>query len=168
MSASDRGRRESQLEREREREPGRRVEAQSRRTRDEKGSITVWMAASGFIMIVLVGMAVDLGGKVHTQQQARNVAAQAARSGAQEVQSASTVRGGVPRAAIGAAKAAARSYLAQAGVQGTVSVSGGDTVVVEVSDTYDSKFLSIINLDTLRVTGEASARLIRTEGGVEQ
>jgi hypothetical protein len=49
-----------------------------------------------------------------------------------------------------------------------VSVRGGDTIVVEVSDTYDSKFHSIINLDTMRVTGEASARLIRTEGGDEQ
>ena len=126
------------------------------------------MAASAFIMIVLVGMAVDLGGKVHTQQQARNIAAQAARTGAQEVQSASTVRGGIPLASIGAAKAAANSYLAQAGVQGTVNVRGGDTIVVEVSDSYDSKFLSIINLDTMRVTGEASARLIRTEGGDEQ
>ena len=119
-------------------------------------------------MIVLVGMAVDLGGKVHAQQQARNVAAQAARTGAQEVQSASTVRGGMPLASIGDAKAAASSYLAQVGVQGTVSVRGGDTIVVEVSDTYDSKFLSIIKLDTMRVTGEASARLIRTEGGGEQ
>jgi len=54
--------------------------------RNERGSISIWMAASSFIMIVLVGLAVDLGGKVHTQQQARNVAAQAARTGAQEVQ----------------------------------------------------------------------------------
>lgn len=136
--------------------------------RDERGSISIWMAASSFIMIVLVGLAVDLSGKVHTQQQARNVAAQAARTGAQEVQSATTVRGGVAQVSISAAKAAASSYLAQAGVNGTVSVLGGDTIVVQVSDTYDSKFLSIINLDTMRVTGEASARMIRTEGGVEQ
>ena len=142
--------------------------SRSRPTRDERGSITIWMAASAFIMIVLVGMAVDLGGKVHTQQQARNIAAQAARTGAQEVHTASTVRGGVPLASIGAAKAAAHSYLAQAGVQGTVTVQGGNAVVVEVSDTYESKFLSIINLDTLRVTGEASARLVRTEGGDDQ
>lgn len=142
--------------------------ARRRRVRDERGSISIWMATASFIMIVLVGMAVDLGGKVHTQQQARNVAAQAARTGAQEVQASTAIRGGTPQASISNAKAAAYSYLAQAGVEGTVTVRGGDTIVVQVSDTYDSKFLSIINLDSMRVTGEASARMIRTEGGVEQ
>jgi len=142
--------------------------ARRRRVRDERGSISIWMATASFIMIVLVGMAVDLGGKVHTQQQARNVAAQAARTGAQEVQASTAIRGGLPQASISNAKAAAYSYLAQAGIEGTVIVRGGDTIVVQVSDTYDSKFLSIINLDSMRVTGEASARMIRTEGGVEQ
>ena len=140
----------------------------NRRMRDERGSISIWMATSSFIMIVVVGMAVDLGGQVHTQQQARNVAAQAARTGAQEVQASTAVRGEVPQASISDAKAAAYSYLAQAGVEGAVSVRGGDTIVVQVSDTYDCAFLSIINLDSMRVTGEASARMIRTEGGIEQ
>lgn len=138
------------------------------RRRDACGSISIWMATASFIMIVVVGMAVDLGGKVHTQQQARNVAAQAARTGAQQVQASTAIRGGLPQASITNAKTAASGYLAQAGVEGTVTVRGGDTIVVQVSDTYDSKFLSIINLDRMRVTGEASARMIRTEGGVEQ
>lgn len=133
----------------------------------ERGSISVWMATSSFVMIVLVGLAVDLGGKVHTQQQARNVAAQAARAGAQEVQ-ASAVRGEAPRVDVTAAKAAATDYLHRSGVSGTVSITGADTIVVQVADTYESKFLSIINLDRMRVTGEASARMVRTEGGLEQ
>ena len=33
--------------------------------RDERGSITVWLALSSFVMIFLVGLAVDLGGQVH-------------------------------------------------------------------------------------------------------
>lgn len=138
------------------------------RSRNERGSISVWLAASSFVMIVLVGLAVDLAGQVHTQQQARNIAAQAARTGAQEIQAGSAVRGGISQVDISAARAAASSYLAYAGVSGTVNVQGGDTLVVQVSDTYDSRFLSIINLDTMRVTGEASARMIRTEGGVEE
>ncbi len=52
------------------------------RTRDERGSITVWFATASLVMTILVGMTVDLGGKVHTQQHARSVAAQAARTGA--------------------------------------------------------------------------------------
>ena len=138
------------------------------RVRGEHGAISVFFATAALVMIILVGMAVDLGGKVHTQQHARSVAAQAARTGAQELQGASAVRGDALRIDITAAKAAAQDYLHAAGVNGTVTVTGGDTLMVTTTDTYDSKFLGIIGLDSMQVTGEASARLIRAEGGIER
>jgi Flp pilus assembly protein TadG len=139
----------------------------TRRSRDERGSISVWFATAALAMIILVGMAVDLGGKVHTQQQARSAAAQAARTGAQEVQGSTAVRGEDLRVDLTAAKTAAMDYLRAAGVEGTVRVVDGDTLIVTTTDTYTSKFLGIIGLDTMQVTGEASARLIRAEGGIE-
>ena len=140
----------------------------TRRSRDERGSISVWFATAALAMIILVGMAVDLGGKVHTQQQARSAAAQAARTGAQEVQGSTAVRGEDLRVDISAAKFAAQKYLRATGVNGTVTVTGGDTLVVRTTDTYNSKFLGIIGLDAMQVTGEGSARLIRAEGGIER
>lgn len=142
--------------------------SRSRHSRDERGSISVWFATASFAMIILVGMAVDLGGKVHTQQQARSAAAQAARTGAQEVQGSTAVRGEDLRVDINAAKAAAQDYLHAAGVEGTARVVNGDTLIVTTTDTYTSKFLGIIGLDSMQVTGEASARLIRAEGGIER
>ena len=142
--------------------------SRSRHSRDERGSISVWFATASFAMIILVGMAVDLGGKVHTQQQARSAAAQAARTGAQEVQGSTAVRGEDLRVDSNAAKAAAQDYLHAAGVEGTVRVVNGDTLIVTTTDTYTSKFLGIIGLDSMQVTGEASARLIRAEGGIER
>jgi Flp pilus assembly protein TadG len=47
-------------------------------------------------MIVLVGLAVDLGGQVHAQQHARAVADQAARTGGQQLDAAVAVRGEGP------------------------------------------------------------------------
>ena len=140
----------------------------TRRSRDERGSISVWFATAALAMIILVGMAVDLGGKVHTQQQARSAAAQAARTGAQEVQGSTAVRGEDLHVDLTAAKTAAMDYLRAAGVEGTVRVLDGDTLIVTTTDTYTSKFLGIIGLDTMQVTGEASARLIRAEGGIER
>lgn len=139
-----------------------------RAARDERGAISVWFATASLVMITLVGMAVDLGGKVHTQQRTRSVAAQAARTGAQEIQGPAAVRGDDLRVDIAAAKSAALDYLRAAGVNGTATVTGGDTLVVTTTDTYSSKFLGIIGLDSMQVTGEASARLIRSEGGIEQ
>ena len=67
-----------------------------------------------------------------------------------------------------AARNAAQDYLSAAGVNGTVSITDGTTITVNVTDTYRPKFLSIIGLGGLPVTGEASARLIRTVAGSEQ
>jgi Flp pilus assembly protein TadG len=137
-------------------------------TRDEDGSITLWMVTATFAMMMLVGLAVDLGGQVHAQQRAHNVAGQAARAGGQEVQAAPAVQGRYLAINAAAARNAAQDYLSTAGVNGTVSVTDGTTITVNVTDTYRPKFLSIIGIGDLSVTGEASARLIRTVAGSEQ
>ena len=61
--------------------------------RQERGSISIWLVTTGFAMIVLVGLAVDLGGQVHAQQHARAVADQAARTGGQQLRRPVAVRG---------------------------------------------------------------------------
>lgn len=137
-------------------------------TRNENGSITLWMVTASFVMMMLVGFAVDLGGQVHAQQRAHNVAGQAARAGGQEVQAAPAVQGRHVAINAAAARNAAQDYLSAAGVNGTVSITDGTTITVNVTDTYRPKFLSIIGLGGLPVTGEASARLIRTVAGSEQ
>ena len=100
--------------------------------RDERGSISVWFAAASFAMVILVGLVVDVGGKVQAQQHAR---------------------------------AAATAYLQAAGVEGTVAVTDATVLTVRTTDTYKTKFLGIIGLDNMAVTGEGSARLIQTQGG---
>ena len=67
-----------------------------------------------------------------------------------------------------AARHAAEDYLAASGVTGTVTVTGGDTITVNVTDNYTPKFLSFIGIGDLTVTSQASARLIRSLGGSEQ
>lgn len=134
--------------------------------REEHGSVSVWMVTASFVMIMLVGLAVDLGGQVHAQQRAHDIAAQAARTGGQQVQAAPAIEGRYLSVDTAAARAAAKQYLATAGVQGTVSISGVDTITVTVTDTYKPVVLRF--LGDLTVTGEASARLVRSLGGTEQ
>ena len=59
----------------------------------ERGSVTVWLALASFVMIVVVGLAVDLTGQVHAQQRARDLAAQAARVGGQQINTPRAIRG---------------------------------------------------------------------------
>ena len=138
-------------------------------SRQERGSVSIWLVTTGFAMIVLVGLAVDLGGQVHAQQHARNLAAQAARTGGQQLQPGPAMRGETATADRARAVAAARTYLAAAAdVTGTVAVTGGDTITVTTTDTYDTTFLGVIGITTLTVTGNAQARITRSVEGVEQ
>ena len=136
--------------------------------RRERGSVSIWLATTGFAMIVLVGLAVDLGGQVHAQQRARDLAAQAARTGGQQLQPGPAMRGETATADTARAVRAARTYLAAADVTGTVKVTGGDTLTVTTTDTYATTFLGIIGITTLTVTGNAQARITRSVEGVEQ
>ena len=135
--------------------------------RDERGSVSVWAAAAAVIMMICVGIAVDLGGQVRAQQHARDVAAQAARVGGQYLDD-SAVQGRYPSVAVAQAKSAAGDYLAAAEVTGTVTVTRATTIDVSVTDTYDPLFLGIIGIGDLTVTGDATARVIRTMGDSEQ
>ncbi|HUM87572.1 MAG TPA: pilus assembly protein TadG-related protein, partial [Actinomycetota bacterium] len=58
------------------------------RRHNERGSISIWVVTATIVMMTLVGLAVDLGGQVHAQQRAHDVAAQAARAGGQQVEAA--------------------------------------------------------------------------------
>lgn len=135
----------------------------TQRRRDDRGSISIWFATASFAMVILVGLVVDVGGKVQTQQHARAVAAQAARAGAQELD-ASSVKGRGLAIDVAAAHAAANAYLQAVGVDGTVTVTEGTVLTVRTTDTYKTKFLGIIGLGNMAVTGEGSARLIQTQG----
>ena len=137
----------------------------SREPRDERGSITVWLTLSSFVMIFLVGLSVDLGGQVHADERAHDLAAQAARAGGEEVEGGAAIEGRDLTIEPAAARAAAQSYLQTAGMSGTVTVTNGNTITVTVRDTYDPQFLGLIGINKLDVTGTATARLIRTLGG---
>jgi len=130
--------------------------------------VSIWLVTSSFVMMMLVGLAVDLGGQVRAKQRAHDVAAQAARAGGQQVQAGAAIPGDALSVDVGAARSAAQGFLAAADASGSVSISGGDTITVRVMDNYEPRFLGLIGIHNLHVTGEASARLVRSLGGTEQ
>ncbi|WP_344099300.1 pilus assembly protein TadG-related protein [Myceligenerans crystallogenes] len=133
----------------------------------ERGSISSWFITGSFVLILGVGIAVDLTGQVHTQVRANNVAAQAARVGGQQLGGGS-ISGGTPQVDAGMAAQAAQAYLAGAGMSGTVGVPGGAVVVVDTRDTYQPKFLSMIGISSMPVSGHGESRSIRVVDGAEQ
>ena len=132
----------------------------------ERGSVTIWMITTALTMVLLVGLAVDLGGQVLAKQHAQVVAFEAARAGGQQLQGAAAVLGQAAVVDPAAAVAAASAYLAGTPeVTGTASVVG-TRVVVDTTTTYRTQFLSIIGIQELTVTGHAEAQTVRAVEGV--
>lgn len=134
---------------------------------DERGSISLWAALAALCMIIIVGIAVDFGGQAVAEQQARSVAFEAARTGGQQVNLDQLVRGQQAQTDPYKAAAAANAYLADAGVVGSVTVNS-DTVTVTITSSYQCSFLSIIGINSLPVTGTASADTLRVYEGTQR
>src|ERR671910_983731 len=107
--------------------------------KQERGSLSLLMVTAAFAMIILAGLAVDLGGQVLTRQHASNVAAQAARAGGQQLQASRAIRGQGVRTDPALAAVAACAYLAASDVVGTVQLRGSTAVIVHTSATYHTK-----------------------------
>ena len=128
----------------------------------------MWLVTTAVIAMILVGIGVDLAGRVVALQHVRDAAAQAARAGGQAVAPGSVMEGDFAAADPAAAVAAAQSYLAAADVPGTATITdGGTQLVVSTEDVYEPKILSLIGIPPIRVTGHGQARLVRVIDGSE-
>ncbi|MFF7145725.1 pilus assembly protein TadG-related protein [Streptomyces sp. SID2888] len=133
-----------------------------RRTRlDDRGGVTVFVAVCVIALIGIIGVAVDGGSKMRATERADYIAGEAARAGGQAIDPADAIRGRAIVVDPQAAAVAAQSYLRSAGATGTVSVSGdGKTLTVTVTGSYDTKFLSVVGIGSLPVTGHGKATLL--------
>lgn len=136
----------------------------STRTGDERGSVSIWLALCSLVMVILLGLAIDLSGQVGALQRDHDLAAQAARTGAQQLQAAPAIQGTGALINPGPATRAAQQYLSAAGVSGTVTVTA-TTLTVTVTDHYPTRFLGLVGISHLPITTTATAHLIRTLGG---
>ena len=125
------------------------------RGRGERGAITVWTAVALISFILIVGIGVDFAGQVKATQEARGVAAEAARAGNQHLGLAD----GRLKPEPDVAKKAAENYVAASRFRGTARVIGNDVVDVEVTGEYTCVFLNVIGITTLPVRAEGTSEL---------
>lgn len=131
--------------------------------RDERGAIAVWMSVAMLAVIVILGIAVDFSGHARATADAQGVAAEAARAGGQYL----AFSDGQLRPDFSASVQAANSYVASSEYTGSTTVQGGQ-LVVQVTGTYQSQFLSIIGINELRVQGSGVAEIASTYAGAER
>ncbi|MGW6564947.1 TadE/TadG family type IV pilus assembly protein [Streptomyces sp. NPDC054975] len=139
--------------------------ARGSRSRD-RGSMSLYFALSTLAILMVMGLLVDGGGALNAANRATSLAQEAARAAGQQLDPAQAIEGTAitidPDAAVGAAQ----DYLADAGVQGNVTVTdGGQTITVAVTDTYNTFFAQFVGKGTITVTGTAKAHLQTQAGG---
>lgn len=121
----------------------------------------MFVAVCVIALIGIIGVAVDGGSKMRAMERADYVAGEAARAGGQAIDPAEAINGTAIVVDPQDAAAAAHAYLRSAGATGTVSVSGdGKTLTVNVTGSYDTKFLSVVGIGSLSVTGQGKATLL--------
>ncbi|HEY3411297.1 MAG TPA: pilus assembly protein [Propionicimonas sp.] len=140
-----------------------------KRSRGERGSVSVWAALIVAAFTLIVGISVDLTGQIAAKQHATDIAAQAARIAGQQLDANAVMDGGTHTSVdIAKARATALAFIARADMHGTVTVTGGTQLEVTVTGTYRPVILTSIGLGPLTVTGTSTARLVRAQNGTER
>lgn len=121
----------------------------------------MFVAMCVITLIGIIGVAVDGGSKMRATERADYIAGEAARAGGQAIDPAEAISGTAIVVDPQDAVAAAQAYLRSADASGAVNVSGdGKTLTVNVTGSYDTKFLSVVGIDSLSVTGHGKATLL--------
>lgn len=101
----------------------------SRRGQGEDGTVSALVAIVALGLLMVAGLAYDGGQIIAAQATTRDLAANAARAGAQEIDLTELRSTGTAVLDPARAAAAAQSYLARTGHRGTVQVAGASVTV---------------------------------------
>ena len=126
----------------------------NRLLRDDKGSVSVTMAIGMAIMVLGLAFLTTVHGLNDAQSRADGLASEAARA----AETAVNTRGPTIAVDLDGAQRAARSYLAAAGVTGTVTITGPITVTVSV--TVDRPAVFTVFGSRYRATATKNAVLV--------
>jgi Flp pilus assembly protein TadG len=139
---------------------GRPAPPHRRRRLGDEGTLTLFAAIVAIALLAVVAFVLDAAQKLEAGQQARDLAEEAARAGADAVNVQAAYAGSGPLAVSPAqAITAARQYLSQSGHAGTVIVTGTTTVQVTVTVTDPAPFTAVLGITSVSATETATATL---------
>ena len=124
----------------------------------EAGAVAVMVAVLGVSLLLVVGLVFEGGVAIAAKRQAMNVAEQAARAGAEQLDINAVREGTGFRVDPGLAAQAASDYLAGAGSSGSVSVSGDTVTVSNVPWSSPDPMLSTLGISFSGTVAAAHAR----------
>jgi hypothetical protein len=131
------------------------------RWRRDQGSATGWAIGTIMVGFLLAALVFDGGAAMTTKATAVQVAQQAARAGADQLDLALLRDTGQVQLDPAAAQAAALGWLAQAGVTGTATATT-EQVSVTVTVTAPTVLLAAVGITTFTLSAAATAQAVQT------
>ena len=133
--------------------------AMAGRPRGDEGRVTAFVVVAMAGLLLVGGLVLDGGLALAARSRVIGIAEEAARAGSQQLDLVAYRAGRPLTLDVGAAKAAARNYLAAAGVTGTVTVTTAPAeVVVTATTTSQPQLLDSIGIGPFELTGTGAAR----------
>jgi Flp pilus assembly protein TadG len=126
------------------------------RLRDDRGSATAWAIGIVAVVALLAGAVLDGGNAMAARVQALDIAQQAARAGANQLDLGALREHGVVRLDPGAAQAAAAAFLSQAGATGTATATANE-VTVTVTRSQPTLLLQAVGVTAISMKATATA-----------
>jgi Flp pilus assembly protein TadG len=122
----------------------------------DQGSATIFVVGFALVLFAGAGLAIDGGRAINARDKATDVAEQAARVGADQLDQGILRDRGAVVLDQGEAQFRADSFVRIAGYTPTVTTSA-NTVTVRASATYRTALLGIIGINSIDVSGLATA-----------
>jgi hypothetical protein len=142
------------------RHPHRRLTATARWLRGDRGSGTGWAIGITIVGLLSVFLTFDTATAIENKATIVDVAQQAARRGADQLDLAVLRSSGQVQLDPAAAQAAAEQWLTQAGHTGTVAATTAQ-VTVQVSITQPAMLLAAVGVDDYTLTAQATAEPVQ-------
>jgi Flp pilus assembly protein TadG len=130
------------------------------RTGDDSGQVTAFVVILTIALVGFAGLVLDAGMALSAKVQALDAAQAAARAGAQQLDLTEYREHNIAQLDPPRAEAAARGWLASAGLDGTVTATT-DTVTVTVRRTTRTQLLQLVGVSTLNVSATATATAVQ-------
>jgi len=131
------------------------------RLRSDEGSGALYLIFGAMLFMLFASFVIDGGLAIHQREKAADIAEQAARYTANQIDPASLRAGTLSVPANPACSGYAQSFAAQAGASATCTSSGGNTVTVEVQLTYQPILMRLLGQTSITVRGTATARAVQ-------
>jgi Flp pilus assembly protein TadG len=138
------------------RHPLRRLRALPGRRRPDQGSATIWAIAMVVVVLLLAGAVLDGGNAMAARIKALDLAQEAARAGANQIDLNALRNQGVVRLDPTRAHTAAQDFLTRAGVTGTVTATAVQ-VTVTVTRSQPTLILQLVGVGSIPMTATAHA-----------